>query len=97
MSNSSLLGINQTSTITNFFSKVKLEPFCLMPITVRELTVFCCLCGQEDWSLFMVTKYRTIKLQMTEFDEEFSEEHAEGTEVRAQPFSKFVYTERKQT
>ena len=41
---------------------------------------------QEDWSLFMVTKYRTIKLQMTEFDEEFSEEHAEGTEVRAQPF-----------
>ena len=47
----------------------------------------------------MVTKQRTIKLQMTEFDEEFSEEHAEGTEVRTQPFlgggGGGLYAERK--
>ena len=29
----------------------------------------------------MVTKRRTTKLRMTEFDEEFSDDHAEGTEV----------------
>lgn len=39
------------------------------------------VCFQEDWSLFMVTKKRTTKLKMTEFDETFSEDHAEGTEV----------------
>ena len=29
----------------------------------------------------MVTKKRTTKLRMNEFDEAFSEDHAEGTEV----------------
>lgn len=29
----------------------------------------------------MVTKKRTTKLKMSEFDETFSEDHAEGTEV----------------
>ena len=37
---------------------------------------------QEDWAMFMITKKRTTKLKMTEFDEAFSEDHADGTEVR---------------
>ena len=41
----------------------------------------CALSSQEDWSLFLITKKRTTKLKMTEFDETFSEDHAEGTEV----------------
>ncbi|ELU16422.1 hypothetical protein CAPTEDRAFT_227810 [Capitella teleta] len=38
---------------------------------------------EEDWSLFMVNKKRTTKLKMTEFDDNFSEDHAEGTEFHA--------------
>ncbi|KAK2146360.1 hypothetical protein LSH36_614g02029 [Paralvinella palmiformis] len=38
---------------------------------------------EEDWSLWLVTKKRTTKLRMTEFDENFSEDHAEGTEFNA--------------
>ncbi len=37
---------------------------------------------QEDWALFLITKKRTTKLKMTEFDENFSDDYAEGTEVR---------------
>ena len=36
---------------------------------------------QEDWGIYMATKKRTMKLKCTEFDEEFSEEYAEGTTV----------------
>ena len=32
--------------------------------------------------MFLVTKKRVTKLKMTEFDENFSEDHMEGTEVR---------------
>ena len=32
----------------------------------------------------MMTKKRTIKLKMTEFDTPFNEDHAEGTEVDTQ-------------
>jgi len=38
---------------------------------------------EEDWSIWMVTKKRTTKLKMTEFDETFSDDHAEGTEFNA--------------
>lgn len=34
----------------------------------------------------MSTKKRTIKLKMTEFDENFSEDYAEGTNVSAMCF-----------
>ena len=36
---------------------------------------------QEDWGIYLATKKRTMKLKCTEFDEEFSEEYAEGTTV----------------
>ncbi|KAK2188252.1 hypothetical protein NP493_138g01023 [Ridgeia piscesae] len=38
---------------------------------------------EEDWGLFMVTKKRSIKLKMTEFDETFGDEHAPGTQFHA--------------
>ncbi|XP_013385748.1 protein CASC1 [Lingula anatina] len=38
---------------------------------------------EEDWGLFMATKKRTIKLKMSEFDEEFSDDHADGTNYHA--------------
>ncbi|KAL5006456.1 hypothetical protein ScPMuIL_015262 [Solemya velum] len=34
---------------------------------------------EDEWSLYMVTKKRSLKLKMTEFDETFSDEIAEGT------------------
>lgn len=37
---------------------------------------------QEDWGIYLATKKRTMKLKCTEFDEEFSEDYAEGTTVR---------------
>ena len=40
---------------------------------------------QEDWGLFMITKKRSIKLKMTEFDETFGDEHAPGTQVGTAP------------
>lgn len=43
---------------------------------------------QEDWGIYLATKKRTMKLKCTEFDEEFSEDYAEGTTVRLQ-ISKF--------
>ncbi|XP_053384527.1 dynein axonemal intermediate chain 7-like [Mercenaria mercenaria] len=38
---------------------------------------------EEDWSLFLMTKRRSMKLKMTEFDETYSEEHAEGTDFKS--------------
>merc|ERR1712154_493476 len=37
---------------------------------------------EEDWSLFMATKRRFMKLKMTEFDETFSEEMAQDIEFK---------------
>ena len=48
-----------------------------------------CLCVQDEWALFMVTKKRTTKLKMTEFEESFSEDHADGTEVNV--YSSYLY------
>jgi hypothetical protein len=36
---------------------------------------------QEDWCVYLQTKKRSMKLKCTEFDEEFSEDYAEGTTV----------------
>lgn len=36
---------------------------------------------QEDWSVYMATKRRFMKLKMNEFDEEFNEEMAEDIKV----------------
>ena len=36
---------------------------------------------QEDWALYLVSKKRSTKLKMVEFDEKFSDDHAEGSEV----------------
>ncbi|XP_062591912.1 dynein axonemal intermediate chain 7 homolog [Saccostrea cucullata] len=38
---------------------------------------------EEDWGVYMATKKRCMKLRCTEFDEEFSEEYAEGTTFRS--------------
>lgn len=38
---------------------------------------------EEDWSLFLMTKRRCMKLNMTEFDEIYSEEYAEGTHFKS--------------
>ncbi|KAL4224695.1 Protein casc1 [Mactra antiquata] len=38
---------------------------------------------EEDWSLFLMTKRRSMKLKMTEFDDGYDEELAEGTEFRS--------------
>ncbi|CAH1786904.1 unnamed protein product, partial [Owenia fusiformis] len=38
---------------------------------------------EEDWSMFMITSKRTMKLKMTEFDDNFSEEVAENTNFHA--------------
>ena len=48
---------------------------------VTALNQWTVVCVQEDWSLFMANKRRFIKLKMTEFDEEFSDEMAEGIVV----------------
>ncbi|XP_048780286.1 dynein axonemal intermediate chain 7 homolog isoform X2 [Ostrea edulis] len=34
---------------------------------------------EEDWCIYLQTKKRSMKLKCTEFDEEFSEDYAEGT------------------
>jgi hypothetical protein len=36
---------------------------------------------EDEWSLFLVTKKRSMKLKMTEFEEAFSDDYAEGTNV----------------
>ena len=36
---------------------------------------------QEDWALYLMTKMRTMKLRMIEFDENYDENFAEGTNV----------------
>ena len=41
----------------------------------------CALGLQEDWAMYMITKKRSIKLNMTEFDTEFADEHAAGSQV----------------
>ena len=46
---------------------------------------------QEDWSLFLVTKLRTTNLKMTEFDDAFSEDYKDGTEVLGLFFPHFIY------
>lgn len=38
---------------------------------------------EEDWGIYLATKKRTMKLKCTEFDEEFSEDYAEGTTFRS--------------
>ncbi|XP_061178031.1 dynein axonemal intermediate chain 7 homolog isoform X2 [Saccostrea echinata] len=38
---------------------------------------------EEDWGVYMATKKRCMKLNCTEFDEEFSEDYAEGTTFRS--------------
>jgi len=38
---------------------------------------------EDDWSLFMITRKRTMKLRMSEFDDDFSEDFAEGSEFHA--------------
>lgn len=53
--------------------KTKLQGFC---VAVTRLVL------QDDWSLFMITRKRTMKLRISEYDETFSEDFAEGTQVR---------------
>ncbi|XP_064635495.1 dynein axonemal intermediate chain 7 homolog isoform X2 [Lineus longissimus] len=38
---------------------------------------------EEEWALFLVTKKRSMKLKMTEFEEAFSDDYAEGTNFHA--------------
>ncbi|XP_052797424.1 dynein axonemal intermediate chain 7 homolog isoform X1 [Mya arenaria] len=38
---------------------------------------------EEDWSLFLMTKRRSLKLKMTEFDDAYSEDYAEGTAFKS--------------
>ncbi|WAR02748.1 AXP83-like protein [Mya arenaria] len=38
---------------------------------------------KEDWSLFLMTKRRSLKLKMTEFDDAYSEDYAEGTAFKS--------------
>ncbi|XP_064600678.1 dynein axonemal intermediate chain 7-like [Liolophura sinensis] len=38
---------------------------------------------EEDWSLFLITKRRAMKLKMTEYDETFSDQLAEDTEFQS--------------
>ena len=36
---------------------------------------------EEDWKVYMATKKRAMRLKVTDFDETFEEEMAEGSEV----------------
>ncbi|KAH3877276.1 dynein axonemal intermediate chain 7-like isoform X2 [Dreissena polymorpha] len=38
---------------------------------------------EETWSLYLMTKRRSMKLKMTEFDEAFEENHADGTHFKS--------------
>ncbi|XP_038049724.1 axonemal 84 kDa protein-like isoform X2 [Patiria miniata] len=38
---------------------------------------------KDEWSLLMVSKQRTMKLRITEYDEEFSEDYADGAQFHA--------------
>ncbi|XP_077994228.1 dynein axonemal intermediate chain 7-like [Glandiceps talaboti] len=38
---------------------------------------------EDEWSLLMMTSQRAMKLRMSEFDDQFNEDYAEGTEFHA--------------
>ncbi|XP_022108639.1 axonemal 84 kDa protein-like isoform X2 [Acanthaster planci] len=38
---------------------------------------------KDEWSLLMVSKQRTMKLRVSEYDEEFSEDYADGSQFHA--------------